>query len=146
MWCIHKVCCFQFLTLVLFAWTILDIVKASQNDTVKAIDAVAGNNTIQHINCTNGIQLNGQLFDVADNDTDDSEIEIPLSEQLFEFAQLFSLVNFKSNTNQSKFIKTRLYTSFEGMPKIGPRECHHITAICIRCIEPALTSNQWHNA
>lgn len=96
MWCIHKICCFQFLTFVLFAWTILGFVKASQNDTV---NAVVGNNT--QANCSD-IQSNGQLLDVAGNDTDANDVEIPLSEQLYEFAQLFSLVNFESNTNQSR--------------------------------------------
>lgn len=122
---------------------ILGFVRASQNGTANAVDAVAGDNNT-HANCS-GIQLNGQLFDVADNDTDANDFEIPLSAQLFEFAQLFSLVNLNSNINRSVYLNQNTLL-FEGMPKIGPWEYHHLTAVCIHCIEFTFTSDQWLNA
>lgn len=89
---IQNNCFFQHFTSVLFIWTILTVVKASQNDTVSSVDEVASNST--NVNCSS-IQLNGQTLSVAGNDTNANDVDIPLSEGLFEFAQLFSLVNFK---------------------------------------------------
>lgn len=151
MWCIQKHSCFHLLTFVIFAWMILGIAEASQSDTASAVSGVdnstlpvvgAGNST--HANCS-GIQLSGQLADVAGNDTDAYDVELPLSEQLFEFAQLFSVVNFKNQNISIGFDLNIEYTSFEGMPESGPWECHRIAIIGINCIEPSVTSNKWYN-
>lgn len=124
---------------------ILGIAKASQSDTASAVSGVdtgAGNST--HANCS-GIQLSGQLADVAGNDTDAYDVELQLSEQLFEFAQLFSVVNFKNQNKSIGFDLNIEYTSFKGMPESGPWECHRIAIIGINCIEPSVTSSKWYN-
>lgn len=91
MWWLQKICNFQLFTFVIIAWTILDLTRALQSGTANAVSGIdAGNNT--HANCSD-IQSSGQLYDVCGNDTYD---EIPLNHQIFEFAQLFSVVNYKS--------------------------------------------------
>lgn len=116
MWCIQKICSFNILTFAIFAWTIYDFAGALQNDTANAVsdvDAGAGNGTTA--NCSN-TQLSEQSFNMADNDTDENSMELQLNQQLFEFANLFSVVNFSNHNqsnglhpNQNKFI---IHTSF----------------------------------
>lgn len=117
MWYIKKFSCFQVLTFLIFTWMLFDLTDASQED---------------HHNET-----------VAKTETDAENCDKQLSEQLFDFAQIFSMVNnsisieIKSDNNK--------YSYFKAMPEIGSRKCDYFTVIRIDCIEFTFTSNQWHN-
>lgn len=88
MWCIKKFCCFQFLTVVILTWMIFDLTKASQVTVADTADIVAdfANDTVA-------------VAGPVDTDADDGNIQ--LSEQLFEFAQFFTTVNFNAIQNKT---------------------------------------------